>query len=86
MVTNSQLGAGGRVIIVGHVSGPGNRADSQVEASQGMPELRDCHCSKDGFNGLSRGHVLGRRSVLTEIPLDYHGIVEIDHAGGQLME
>ena len=30
----------------------GDRADSQVEASQDMPEPGDCHCSKDGFSGF----------------------------------
>ena len=51
-----------------------------------MPELRDYHCLKDGFNRTSRDHLLGYEGVLTEILLDYIGIVEIDHAGGQLME
>ena len=64
---------------------PGDQADSQVEASQGMPELRDCYCSKDEFNFLL---VLVRSSVtvLTEILLHYNGIFEVDHADEQLME
>jgi hypothetical protein len=47
-----------------------------------MPELRDCHCLKEGFNGF----VGITCHELTKVSLDYDRIVEIDHAGGQLME
>jgi len=52
-----------------------------------MPELRDCHCSKTDSMVIPRSRAWSyKRTVLTKIVLDHIGIVEIDHAGEQLME
>jgi hypothetical protein len=72
-----------QIIIIGYCYEsrvPARGADTQVESSHSMPELRHCICQESQLSQRARVHC--RKSVRTSILHDYSGIMVVNHTGG----